>query len=130
MTMSPFLHSLSLLLLQDAPPTGGTSSGTGPLIGQLAPFLIVGVLFFVLLILPERKKQKLRTSMLSALKKGDRVMTSSGIFGTVVSLSEEVVVLQVADGVRLRFTRSAVQTVVEGEQGSSLADEKAEPSKA
>ena len=124
--MNPFLQSLSLLLLQDPPPTGGTSS----LIGQLAPFLIVGVLFFVLLILPERKKQKKRTSMLSALKKGDRVMTSSGIFGTVVSLSEEVVVLQVADGVRLRFTRSAVQTVVEGEQESSLSDEKAEPSKA
>ena len=127
--MSPFRHSLSLLLLQDAPPTGGTSSGPASLIGQLAPFLIVGVLFFVLLILPERKKQKKRTSMLSALKKGDRVMTSSGIFGTVVSLSEEVVVLQVADGVRLRFTRSAVQTVVD-EQDSSQADEKAEPSKA
>lgn len=127
--MSPFLHSLSLLLLQENPTTGGSPGGTAALIGQFAPFLIVGVLFFVLLILPERKKQKQRAAMLGAIKKGDRVMTSSGMFGTVVSLSEEVVVLQVADGVRLRFTRSAVQTVVE-EQATDVADEKAEPSKA
>jgi preprotein translocase subunit YajC len=52
------------------------------------------------------------------------------MFGTVVSLSEEVVVLQVADGVRLRFTRQAVQNVVEGEGETSVSDEKAEPSKA
>jgi preprotein translocase subunit YajC len=128
--MSPFLHTLSLFLLQETQAPGtGALSGTGALIGQLAPFLIVGVLFFVLLILPERKKQKQRAAMLAAIKKGDRVMTSSGMFGTVASLSEEVVVLQVADGVRLRFTRSAVQTVVD-EQAAGLADEKAEPSKA
>lgn len=128
--MSPFLLSLSLLALQDGPPPTTGQPGTGAILTQFAPFLIVGVLFFVLLILPERKKQKQRAAMLAAIKKGDRVMTSSGMFGTVVSLSEEVVVLQVADGVRLRFTRQAVQTVVEGEGESSLADEKAEPSKA
>jgi preprotein translocase subunit YajC len=126
--MTSLLFSLSLLL-QDGQPQQ-SSPGTGAILSQFAPFLIVGVLFFVLLILPERKKQKQRTAMLAGIKKGDRVMTSSGMFGTVVSLSEEVVVLQVADGVRLRFTRQAVQNVVEGEGETSVSDEKAEPSKA
>ena len=127
--MTNFLLSLTLLPLQETTPT----SGSGPnALFQFVPFLLIGVLFFVLLILPERKKQKQRKTMLNALKKGDRVMTNSGLFGSVVSLSEEVVVLQVADGVRLRFTRQAVQTVVDEEKEASLDrnDEKVEPSKA
>lgn len=112
--------------VQDNPPAAGSPGG----LFQFIPLLLVGVLFFVLLILPERKKQKQRQAMLGALKKGDRVMTTAGMFGTVVSLSEEVVVLQVADGVRLRFTRQAVQSVVDEEKEGSTADEKAEPSKA
>jgi len=111
---------------QDGAPS--TSSPGG--LFQFIPLLLVGVLFFVLLILPERKKQKQRQAMLGALKKGDRVMTTAGMFGTVVSLSEEVVVLQVADGVRMRFTRQAVQSVVDEEKEGATADEKAEPSKA
>jgi len=96
---------------------------------QLWPLLIMGVLFFVLLILPERKKQKVRQKMLEALKKGDRVLTSSGIYGTVVTTTAEVVVLQVADNVRLRFSRSAIQNVIEAAKEPVL-EEKIEPSKA
>lgn len=118
--------ALALFPVQDPAPNAGGPSG----LFQFIPLLLVGVLFFVLLILPERKKQKQRQAMLGALKKGDRVMTTAGMFGTVVSLSEEVVVLQVADGVRLRFTRQAVQSVVDEEKEGSTADEKAEPSKA
>jgi len=118
--------AVALFPVQDSAPA---PSGAGGLF-QFIPLLLVGVLFFVLLILPERKKQKQRQAMLNAIKKGDRVMTTGGLFGTVVSLSEEVVVLQVADAVRLRFTRQAVQSVVDEEKEASKADEKAEPSKA
>jgi len=120
------------LLLQDgaAPPTGGpTAPAPGLLNGPLVPMLVIGALFFFLLILPERKKQKQRTKMLDALKKGDRVMTTGGLYGTVVTTTSEVVVLQVADNVRMRFSRAAVQTVVEAEKDPAL-EEKAEPSKA
>ena len=98
------------------------------LTGPLFPLLLVGALFFFLLILPERKKQKQRQKMLDALKKGDRVMTSSGIYGTVVTTTAEVAVLQVADNVRLRFSRAAIQSVIEAEKEPAL-EEKAEPSK-
>lgn len=126
------MTTLSLLaLLQDAAPVAAAPSSI--LNSPLMPLLLVGVLFFFLLILPERKKQKKRQAMLDALKKGDRVMTSSGIYGSVVTTTSEIVVLQVADNVRLRFSRAAIQTVLEAEKDPALGDkaeEKAEPSKA
>ena len=72
-------------LFQDGTTTPPTAPAPSILSSQLFPFLIIGVLFFVLLILPERKKQKQRQKMLEALKKGDRVLTSSGLYGTVVT---------------------------------------------
>lgn len=109
-----------------APPTG--PAPVSPLSNPLFPLLLVAVLFFFLMFLPERKKQKQRQKMLEALKKGDRVMTSSGIYGTVVSTTPEIVVLQVADNVRLRFSRAAVQTVVESEK-EPTAEEKPQTTK-
>lgn len=121
------LLPLSLLLpLQDAP---AATPAPGLLNSPLFPLVLVGALFVFLLYLPEKKKQKQRAAMLEALKKGDRVMTASGIFGTVVTTSSEVVVLQVADNVRMRFTRGAIQNVLEAEK-DAVVEEKAEPSKA
>ena len=65
-----------------------------------------------------RKKQKARKEMLGAMKKGDKVMTSSGLFGSVAQIQEDLVVLQVADGVRLKFSRSAIQSVIVDEEKS------------
>jgi preprotein translocase subunit YajC len=129
MAFSPILSVL--LLAQEVAPTEGapSASPTSLLTGPLFPLVIVGVMFFFLLILPERKKQKQRQKMLDALKKGDRVMTSSGMYGTVVTTTAEIVVLQVADNVRLRFSRAAIQSVIEAEKDAAL-EEKAEPSKA
>src|SRR5262245_3650280 len=105
-----------LALLQEGvatPTSSAPAPGTAPqppslLIVSLVPLLLVAALFVFMLILPERKKQKQRQQMLDALKKGDRVMTSSGMFGTVVSTADDLVVLQVADNVRLRFSRGAI----------------------
>lgn len=118
----------SALLLQDTATPAQPPPVPSILSSQLWPFLIMGVLFFVLLILPERKKQKQRQKMLDALKKGDRVLTTSGMYGTVVTTTAEVVVLQVADNVRLRFSRAAIQNVIEASKEPVL-EEKAEPSK-
>ena len=115
------------LLLQDAPAT--TSPTGSPLAGPLIPLLLAGGLFFFMLILPERKNQKQRQKMLDALKKGDRVMTTSGIYGTVVTTTNEMAVLQVADNVRLRFSRSAIQNVLEGREEGAV-EEKTEPTQA
>jgi len=96
-----------------------TSPGGFPWIPMI---LILGI-FYVVLILPERKKQKQRKEMLGTMKKGDKVMTSSGMYGNVVAIAEDVITLQVADGVRLKFNRAAIQQVLEAE-GASQEKEK------
>ncbi len=120
----PLLYSIQDGVATPAPSAAAPSLLSGPIF----PLLLVGALFFFLLIMPERKKQKQRKTMLEALKKGDRVMTSSGIYGTVITTTTEVAVLQVADNVRLRFSRTAIQSVIEAEKEVAL-EEKAEPSK-
>jgi len=75
---------------------------------QFLPLLIIFGIFYVLLILPMRRRQKKHQEMLSALTKGDRVVTSGGLFGTVVSVDGDVVTLRVAENVKLQVARSAV----------------------
>jgi preprotein translocase subunit YajC len=111
-----------LALLQEQP----VAAPASPFSSSLFPLVIVAILGFFLLILPDRKRQKQRQRMLEALKKGDRVVTSSGLHGTVVTATPEIVVLQAADNVRLRFSRVAVQTVLADE----TPVEQPEPSKA
>ena len=113
MTSYPFLFGLFGLfgLLQD--PETQAPGGPGSF---LVPMVLIIGIFYVVLFLPERKKQKKRKEMLEAMKKGDRVMTSSGLYGSVTQIQDDVVVLQVADGVRLRFNRVAIQQVLTEEE--------------
>jgi len=74
----------------------------------LFPFLIVLVIFYFLLILPAQRQRKRQAQMLSALKTGDKVITSGGIYGTIVGLRDDVVQLRIADQVRIEVARSAV----------------------
>jgi len=97
------------------PPTGDESSpGLFGGMGML-PLVLIFAIFWFVMIAPERKNRKKREAMLGTLKKGDKVMTSSGMFATVANIQESVVTLQIADGVRARFNRTAIQTVVEEE---------------
>ncbi len=74
----------------------------------LVPFALIFVLFYVLIILPQQKKQKKHKAMLESMKKGDKVVTSSGMIGAVANLSKDVVTLQVADNVKIRIMRSHI----------------------
>jgi len=108
--LASFLHALPFP--QD-PPTGDGGAdpagggGGGP--SWLLPMVLVGAIFWFVLIRPERQQRKRREVLLAALEKGDKVMTNGGLYGTVAQVQGDVVTLQVADGVRLRFTRQAIQ---------------------
>jgi preprotein translocase subunit YajC len=69
------------------------------------------VIFYFLLIRPARKQQKRHQEMVSALKKGDKVITQGGIHGTVEGVDDDVVKLRVADGVKIELSRTAVSSV-------------------
>jgi preprotein translocase subunit YajC len=73
-----------------------------------APLLIIMVIFYVLLILPAQRRQKKTTEMLGALKNGDKIITTGGVFGTIVGLEGESVQLRIADQVKIKVLRSAI----------------------
>jgi preprotein translocase subunit YajC len=88
------------------------------LFAQFAPILIVFAIFYFLLILPMRKRQKALQATLEALKRGDRVVTSGGLYGEVTAVEGTVVQLKIADGVKVRVAKSAIaglETAQEGE---------------
>ena len=87
---------------------GGGMSGT---LVSLVPFVLIFVLFYFLLILPQQKKQKQQKSMLEALKKGDKVITSSGIWGTVTNLGKDTVTLQIADTAKIKIQREYIARI-------------------
>jgi preprotein translocase subunit YajC len=102
----------------DGPPAGG---GGG--FGGFLPFLLIGVVFWFLIIGPERKNRKKREVMLGALKKGDKVMTTGGLYGRVSELRDDVVILDTGD-VRLKFARAAIQGIVDGDEAKDLKETK------
>ncbi len=99
------MPNLPLVLLQAAPAAPSPDGGG---LMSLLPLVLMFVAFYFFLIAPQRKQQKAIAKFQSELSVGDAVMTSAGIYGKVVSLQETRVTLQVAEGVRLVFLRSAV----------------------
>jgi preprotein translocase subunit YajC len=94
-----------------APSPGGGGNGGGML--QILPLMIgMFAIMYFLIIRPQQKQKRERESLLRAIKKGDRVVTSGGLYGTVVGLSEHTVTLKVADQVKLDFERSAIGRIV------------------
>lgn len=103
---------------------GGTppAAAHNPLLDFLPLVAVIGIFYFVM-IMPERKNRKRREAMLGALKKGDRVMTNGGMYATVAAINDQEVTLQIDEGVRARFSRAAIQSVLE-EPGSGDAAKK------
>ncbi len=88
---------------------GGESAGGGGLMAFL-PFVLIIVIFYFLLIRPQQKKQKKHREMLGTLSKGDRVVTSGGMFGTIVGISDKdnIVVLRIGENAKVEFLRSSI----------------------
>jgi preprotein translocase subunit YajC len=90
---------------------GGAGSGTGSTtstILSLVPFALIFVIFYFLVILPQQKRSKQQKALLEALKKGDKVVTASGIWGTISNLGKETVTLQIADTTKIRIQRDQI----------------------
>ena len=87
--------------------SASSGQGANPLI-QLIPFALVLAIFYFIILLPMKKRQKKVQEFLSGLKVGDRVITSGGIYGSITKLHEQSVSLQVAPNVRLEVSRTAI----------------------
>jgi preprotein translocase subunit YajC len=83
-------------------------AGTPDMLIQFAPILIIGIIFYLLIFMPMRKRQKKLDALIGALKNGDRVITSSGIYGVVAGVKEKTFILKVADQVKIEITKNSV----------------------
>ena len=87
----------------------GESSGS-PFGGlwSFLPIILIFPIFYFLVIMPQQKQRKKHQAMLNDLKSGDRVVTTSGIIGTIVSVDKDAIVLQVAPNVKIRMVKGSV----------------------
>ncbi|HEY5931973.1 MAG TPA: preprotein translocase subunit YajC [Nitrospira sp.] len=90
---------------------GGSSAGGAGGFVSLIPFLLIFIIFYFLMIRPQQKKQKQLQTLLDALKKGDKVVTTSGIWGTITNMGKETVTLQIADNTKIKMQRDNVARV-------------------
>jgi len=91
------------------------SAGAAALVMQVLPIVAIGAIFYFLVVAPANKQRRQTQAMLSALKKGDRVITTGGIYGTIQGVENDVVFLKVAENVKVRLARSAITGIVTGE---------------
>jgi len=100
--------ALSALALQ----AGGAQAARPNMLGALLPFVLVFVIFYLLIIMPQRKKQKKHMELVENLKPGDRIVTTAGIFGTVMGVQKDRIELKVAANTMIKITKSAVGVIL------------------
>lgn len=88
------------------------TDGVTSLLSSLLPFLLIILVFYFLILRPQQKRQKERTKLLEGIKKGDKVITSSGIHGSVEGIEDNAVLVKIADNVKVKMDKSAIGTIV------------------
>jgi len=93
------MSSLALLAANGQP---------SPVFVQPLIFLAIGLIFYIIVFLPNKKRQKALQDMLNNLKNGDKVITSGGIFGVVAGIKDDRIQLKIADQVKIEISKSAI----------------------
>lgn len=100
------LHYFTLLM-------GQPNQGEGPgLMSNVILFGSIILIFYFMIIRPQQKRTKERQKLIESMKKGDKVITSGGMYGTVAGLDEKTVLVQIADNVKVKLDRSSIATII------------------
>ncbi len=91
---------------------GAAAGGPAGGIAQFLPIIILFAIFYFLLIRPQQKKAKEHREMINNLKKGNRVITSGGIHGTILNVDETTVTLEIAENVKIKVSRGNVGALI------------------
>jgi len=89
------------------------------------PLLLMGVIFYFLLIRPQQRRAKAQQALLRSVEVGDEIVTTAGVFGTVTEIDgdDDVITVEIAPGTRVRMVRAGIGRIVEDEEGSEGAFE-------
>ncbi len=100
------MQSIFSLLAQAPAKPGGSA------LDMLLPFALIMIIFYFVLIRPQKKRQKQLQAMVGAMKTGDRVVSAGGIHGLVANVKERTVLVKIADNVKIEFEKSSIATVI------------------
>ncbi len=82
------------------------------LLSTIVPFLLIIVVFYFLILRPQQKRAKERTKLLEGVQKGDKIITAGGLHGTVEGLEDKVVLIKIADSVKVKIEKTGIATIV------------------
>ena len=99
------------MMLSIAWAANGQSQGAGELFGAMVPLILIFVIFYFLLILPQKKRQKEHQRMIENVKKGDKIITSGGLYGTITCVKKNYVEMEIANQVVVKIQRSAISAL-------------------
>ncbi len=118
---------MNSLVLMAADASG--SSSTGSMVSSLIMFVAIIAIFYFLIYRPQKKRDKEAKAMISAMKKGDKVVTIGGIHGTIVTVKDKTVVVKVDDSARIEFSKEAISSVVNKDAVKTAPQKKEEAPK-
>jgi preprotein translocase subunit YajC len=95
-------------LNQQCGQTTGAGGAQGGLLGMLFPLVIFVLIFYFFIIRPQKKRQKQHDDLLAALTRGDQVITAGGFFGIIREVKDDSIILEIADGVKVRILKSSI----------------------
>jgi len=101
----PFMNLLAM-----ASPNGGEGGASSML--SFLPLVLIFIVFWFMIIRPQKKQQEQRKNMIVALKRGDQIITSGGLFATVKDVKQDRIVATIAEGVKVEINKSAITSVV------------------
>lgn len=90
---------------------GGAGGGAGGGLMGFLPLIAIIFVFYFIIIRPQQKKAKEHQQMLNTLREGDKIITNSGIYGTVVKVDENSIIVEIADRVRIKMAKGYIATI-------------------
>lgn len=110
---------VAMLFFTSCAPPGAGGQSSGSAITSFIPFILIFVLFYFLILRPQQKQNRERKDMLKNVKRGDKILTSGGIYGKVVNVAENDLSVEIAKGINIQMSRSGVSAIIKQEKESS-----------
>ncbi len=92
--------------------SGGTGGGAQSGFTALIPLVLMFVIFYFLLIRPQQKKAKQHRELLAAVKKGDRIISTGGLHGTITGITDDIITMEIAPKIRVKISRGSISVVI------------------
>jgi len=113
------MNPIEILAMAGQTPPGTEPDPRAGLIQMIGMFVVLGVMFYFMLIRPQQKQRKEQENLIRNLKTGDKILMSNGIIGLIANVKEKTLIVKIADNVKIEVLRTAVSSVLQKADGSA-----------